>query len=331
MEQGAEPPAPRVVFFAPPSLTPLDLFGPLQAFELAGYLAGHQYHFEVCALTESLPVIGNLHISRLIPFEQVELGPEDLLFVAGCEVTPLQSPEFLRANRPLFEWIRRNWQNGATICSICTGSYLLAEAGILDGAPCATHWSNVDDLQRRYPKLVVRRGILFAQSGNVFTSAGIASGIDLAIHLLGLRHGPKLAFEVARFLVVYLRRTGDFEQESIYLKYRNHLDDLVHRAQTILIETLDHPPTLDELARQVGASTRNLSRRFRRSVGRSIGEYLGELRLERARALLLEEGSKVDDVARACGFTGARQLRNLYRQRFGRSPRDGATAISNHA
>jgi transcriptional regulator GlxA family with amidase domain len=331
MEKGASAAgAPRAVFFAPPGVTPLDVVGPLQAFELAGYLAGHRYRLEVCALTESLPVVGNLHFSHLTPYDQIELGPDDLLFVAGCDLATLQWPEFLRANRPLFDWIRRNWQNGATICSICTGSFLLAEAGILDGAPCATHWSEADDLQRRYPKIIVRRGVLFVQSGNVFNSAGIASGIDLAIHLLALRHGPKLAFEVARFLVVYLRRTGDFDQESVYLQYRNHLDDLVHRAQTILIETLDQPPNLDELAGLVGASPRNLSRRFRRSVGRSVGEYLGELRLERARALLLQEGSKVDDVARECGFSGARQLRNLYQQRFGRSPCNGATAISNH-
>jgi transcriptional regulator GlxA family with amidase domain len=199
---------------------------------------------------------------------------------------------------------------------------LLAEAGILDGLACATHWSDSDDLQQRYPKVEVRRGILFTEAGNVFTSAGIASGIDLAIHILGLRHGPKLAFDVARYLVVYLRRSGDSEQESVYLQYRNHLDDLVHRAQNILIEKLDRPPSLDLLAELVGSSTRNLSRRFRLKLGLSISEYQRELRLERARTLLQEEGSKVDDVARACGFSGPRQLRNLYQQRFGRSPRD---------
>jgi transcriptional regulator GlxA family with amidase domain len=320
----------RVVFFAPPQVTALDLIGPLQAFQAAGVLGGHSYRFEVCALTESLHVAGNLHFSNLFSYEQIDLGPDDILFVAGCKVEPVQSPQFLREQRPLFEWIRRGWRSGATICSICTGAYLLAEAGILDGVACVTHWRDTDDLQRRYPKVEVRRGILFVQAGNVFTSAGIASGIDLAIHLIGLRHGPKLAFEVARFLVVYLRRTGDFEQESVYLKFRNHLDDLVHRAQSVLIETLDRPPSLDELAEQVGASTRNLSRRFRRSLGLSAGEYLRELRLERARALLLQEGSKVDDVARACGFTGPRQLRNLYRQRFGRSPRNGVRAASTH-
>ncbi len=301
-------------------VTALDLFGPFQAFDVANYLGHASYRFEVCALTESLPLAGNLHISNLLPYSDVELGKDDILVVAGCNVAQLQ-PEFLRTQGPLFGWIRRNWQVGATICSICTGAYLLAEAGILDGAGCATHWENLDDMRRRYPNVHVKRGILFVQSGNVFTSAGIASGIDLAIHLIALRHGPKVAFEVARFLVVYLRRPGDFEQDSVYLQYRNHLDDLVHRAQSLLIESLDHPPTLDALAGQVGASPRNLSRRFRQSLGLSVGEYLRGLRLERARTLLLEEGSKVEDVARECGFTGARQLRNLYHQRFGRPPR----------
>lgn len=301
----------RVIFFAP-----------LQAFQLAEGICHHPYEIVVSGLTRSLPVAGNLHFSNLVPYQQIKVGPEDILFISGCTPEVLHSPKFLRENRTLFAWIRRSWEAGATICSICTGSYLLAEAGILDGAACATHWMDVDELQRRYPRIEVRRGVLFVQTGNVFTSAGIASGIDLAIHLIGLRHGPRLAFEMARFLVIYLRRTGDFEQESVYLKFRNHLDDVVHRAQNILIEKLDRPPGLDRLAGEVGSSARNLSRRFRQSLGMSVGEYLQELRLEHANALLREEGSKVDEVARACGFSGSRQLRNLYRDRFGRSPRD---------
>jgi transcriptional regulator GlxA family with amidase domain len=311
----------RVVFFAPPTLTPLDLIGPLQAFELADTIYGHPYRIEVCAIEASMAIAGNLRFSNLVPYRRVELGPDDILFVAGGSRATLTSPQFLREQRPLYEWIRKCWRAGATICSICTGSYLLAEAGILDGAACATHWGEINDLQRRYPKIQVRRGILFTEDGKVFTSAGIASGIDLAIHVLGLRHGPKLAFEVARSLVVHLRRSGDFQQESVYLQYRNHLDDMVHRAQNILVENLDRPPSLEQLAEQVGSSARNLSRRFRQHLNLTIGEYQRELRLEHARALLQEDGSKVEDVARACGFSGPRQLRNLYHQRFGRSPR----------
>jgi len=310
---------PRIVFFAPPGVTPLDLVGPLQAFVAAGAL-GHPYRLEVCALTKTVPVSGNLHFSNLLPFGQIELQPDDTLFVSGID-TAVITPEFMRAHQPVCAWIRKAWLAGTTICSVCTGVFLLAEAGILDGLPCATHHGDVERLQRRYPKIKVRHGMLFVEADRIFTSAGIASGIDLAIHLIGLRYGQKLAFGVARYLVIYLRRSGNFEQESIYLQYRNHLDDLVHRAQTVLVENLEAPPSLGRLAEKVGASPRNLSRRFRQSVGLSIGEYLRELRLERARSLLQEAGSKVEDVARACGFSGSRQLRNLYHMRFGHSPR----------
>ncbi len=319
---------PRIVFFAPPHLTALDLIGPLQAFQAAERVAGHRYQIEVCGLTKSLPIAGNLQFSNLVPYQGIELGPNDILCVAGFSGPIDDTLDALRLHQPLFRWIRRTWEAGATVCSVCTGSYLLAEAGLLDGLACATHWRDVDDMQQRYPKIEVRRDLIFVEAGRVFTSAGVVAGIDLAIHLLSLRHGPKLAFEVARQLVVYLRRSGDFKQESIYLQYRNHLDDIVHRAQSILIEKLDQPPNLELLAAQVGASPRNLSRRFRQSLDLSIGDYLRELRLERARTLLRESGSKVEDVAKACGFNGSRQLRNLYRARFGRSPRELKAAVN---
>ena len=311
---------PRVVFFAPPRVTALDLVGPLQVFQTAGDVFDRPYRIEVCALSETIPIVGSLNFSHLAPFGQVELQADDTLFVLGCPTKAI-TPEFMRANPALFAWIRKGWRAGATICSVCTGSHFLAEAGILDGLACATHWRDCELLQQRYPKIKVRQGVLFVEAGRIYSSAGIASGIDLAIHLVGLRHGQKMAFDIARYMVIYLRRGGDFEQDSVYLRYRDHLDDLVHRAQSILVEQLENPPSLQRLAGQVGASPRNLSRRFRRSVDLSIGEYLGELRLERARSLLRENGSKVEEVARACGFNGSRQLRNLYHGRFGHSPR----------
>jgi transcriptional regulator GlxA family with amidase domain len=310
--------APRVVFFAPPGVTPLDLVGPLQVFQMADSVFGRPYRIEVCALTETISVAGNLHFANILPYRKIKIQSDDTLIVCGCDRV---TPEFMRAHKPVFPWIRSAWLEGATVCSVCTGAFLLAEAGILDGLACTTHWADADLLQRRYPRIKVRKEVLFVQEGNVFTSAGIASGIDLAIHLIGLRHGEKFAFQVARSLVIYMRRGGGFHQESVYLQYRNHLDDVVHRAQSILIESLDGPPSLGRLAEQVGASPRNLSRRFRRSLDLSVGEYLRELRLERARSLLREAGSKVEDVAKACGFNGSRQLRNLYHGRYGHSPR----------
>lgn len=321
--------APRVVFFLPPKLTALDMVGPLQVFQMAGIALRQDYRIEVCALTKAVPVAGNLQFANLIPYGRIKLTSVDILVVAGFQGEPMPMIESLRRHPRLFAWIRKAAEDGATVCSTCTGAFLLAEAGILDGRPCVTHWADNAALQKNYPRTDVRHGILFAQAGNVYTSAGVAAGIDLSIHLMAQRHGPKLAFEVARRLVIYLRRSGETEQESIYLKYRNHLDDVVHRAQSLLIEELDSPPTLDQLAERVGSSARNLSRRFRQSLNLSMGAYLKELRLERARSLLEEKGSKVEDVARACGFAGSRQLRNLFQAHFGRSPRGRQNALNN--
>ncbi len=315
---------PRVVFFAPPAVTPLDLIGPLEVFKGARDAFNQPYRIEVCALTDTIPITGAFSFSNLLPYKKIKFEADDTLFVLGCDSV---TPEFMAAHKPVFPWIRKAWSAGATICSICTGTFLLAEAGILDGLGCATHWMACDRLQRLYPRINVRKGVLFVQEGKIFTSAGIASGIDLAIHMLGLRHGEKFAFEIARYLVVYLRRSEGFMQDSVYLQYRDHLDDIVHRAQTLLIESLHRPPSLSRLAEQVGASPRNLSRRFRQSLNLSVGEYLRELRLERARSLLHEGGSKVEDVAKACGFSGSRQLRNLYHERFGHSPRQVKAAV----
>lgn len=311
-----------MVFFAPPNLTALDLIGPFQAFQVAERVAGHRYLLEVCGLAKSLAVGGNLQFTSLKPYRNIRLGPRDILCIAGFSGPIDHTLKLLRSYPELFAWIRRQWQGGATISSVCTGSYLLAEAGLLDGLACTTHWRDAEDMQRRYPRVEVRQACVFVEAGRIYTSAGVAAGIDLAIHLLGVRHGPRLAFEVARQLVVYLRRGGSFAQDSVYLQYRNHLDDTVHRAQDILVENLPHPPSLLRLAEQVGASARNLSRRFRQQTGLSVGEYHRELRLEHARVLLGEEGSKVEDVARACGFTGARQMRNIFRDRFGQAPRE---------
>lgn len=231
----------------------MDLVGPLEVFQACHEAFDIPYRLVVCGLSPVVSVGGNLQFSNLVPFADVKLQPDDILFVSGL-LTRLLTPQFMKAHQPVCAWIRDARSRGTTICSVCTGAYLLAEAGILDGLECATHWQDVDRLQRHYPKIRVRGGILFAEADGVYTSAGIASGIDLAIHLVGLRHGQKLAFEVAQYLVIYLRRSGNFEQESVYLRYRNHIDDLVHKAQTILIESINAVPSLAALAERVGAS-----------------------------------------------------------------------------
>jgi transcriptional regulator GlxA family with amidase domain len=128
----------------------------------------------------------------------------------------------------MIEWVAKCHQKGITICSICTGAFLLAKAGILDDKECTTHWRYTEQLQQRHTRLKVLHNRLYVKSGNVYTSAGIATGIDLALFLLEERHGRRFASQVAKELVVYIRREGAEEQESIYLQQRDHTDEKIH-------------------------------------------------------------------------------------------------------
>lgn len=312
---------PRAIFLIPPDVQLLDLAGVALTFGKAEAY-GAPYEIVFCALEKSVRTIGNLELSNLIHFSEVDIQERDTLIVPGLEDETILTKTFQRRNAPLFKWIRNAVKNNALVCSVCSGAYLLAMAGVLDGCDCATHWICFDDLQQRFPQLRVVRNRLFVQSRTkVYTSAGVTSGIDLALHILKQRHGPKLAFQVARRLVVYMRRNGDADQSSVYLKFRNHVDDTIHSAQDWIIEHMNEAFTIEDIAVAVHASPRTLTRKFKLRTGLSIGQFLDELRLERANELLSNTDCTVDHVARECGFSGARQLRNLFQKRYSKPPR----------
>jgi transcriptional regulator GlxA family with amidase domain len=199
---------------------------------------------------------------------------------------------------------------GGRVASVCSGSFALADAGLLDGRRATTHHEVQDEMARRYPAVKVVRDVLFVAEGRVFTSAGIASGIDLALHLVAADHGPAVAARTARSLVVPARRNGAAPQDSAMLRHRDHLADLVHRAQDVLDARFTEPLPLPELAGLLGVSPRTLTRHFRAATGITPLRYQHELRLERARALL-DQGWSQDSAAHEVGFTDARMLRRL--------------------
>ncbi len=141
---------------------------------------------------------------------------------------------------------------GGTVASVCAGAEALGRAGLLDGRRCTTHHEHQDELAARYPRAHVVRDVLFTEDGGVVTSAGIASGIDLALHLVAKRHGAALAARIAREMVIYTRRNGEAAQESAMLRHRVHLSDQVHRAQELIDARFAAPLRLAELAAAVG-------------------------------------------------------------------------------
>ncbi|MFF4651827.1 GlxA family transcriptional regulator [Streptomyces sp. NPDC001380] len=296
---------PLVVFLLVPGLHLLDLAGPAQVFSTAADL-GHGYRLHYAAEQEDVPTAQGLPVRARTDWPG--LGPEDLLVVPGWRAPTLRghgelAPATLRR-------LAAHHAAGGTVASVCAGADALGRAGLLDGRRCTTHHDVQDELARRYPAAHVVRDVLYVEDGRVVTSAGIASGIDLALHLVAVRHGPGAAARVARAMVVYARRNGDEQQAGAMLRHRAHLSDAVHRVQDLLDARFADRLSLADLAAAARVSERTLTRRFTEATGLTPLRYQQLLRTERAEHLI-GRGATVEAAARAVGFQDARMLRRL--------------------
>jgi transcriptional regulator GlxA family with amidase domain len=200
------------------------------------------------------------------------------------------------------------------LCTVCSGAFLAAEAGLLVDHTCTTHHSLTSRLAREHPRLQVVENRIFVRDRNVLTSAGVTAGVDLALHLVSELAGPLVAVETARLLVLYARRAGGDPQLSPWPLHRNHIDPRVHQAQDLVVREPAHPWTVPELALRVHASPRHLDRLFQAYAGISPLAYLRKIRSAMARELLGQPGASVEGVAELVGFTSAEQLRRAFRR-----------------
>ncbi|HET8799039.1 MAG TPA: DJ-1/PfpI family protein [Thermoanaerobaculia bacterium] len=290
-----------MIFVVLPQVEILDLAGPLQAFHEAN-ASRVRHRIRLVAPRERIETHHGVVLADLDPLP--ESAGEALVIVPGM---PYARTEKL--DRGVVRWLARAAREGAHLASVCTGAFVLGEAGLLDGRRCTTHWSRTGELARRFPRARVLVDRLFVSDGNVTTSAGIASGIDMALALIEQSEGPLVAAEVAREMVVYLRRDGSEKQESVYLDYRTHLNPGVHRAQDWMVRHPSEPATLESLAEIAGMSSRSLTRTFREATGISVHEFATRVRLELAKTLMSDPTLTMDAIAQRCGFTSARHLR----------------------
>jgi transcriptional regulator GlxA family with amidase domain len=303
----------KVVFFIAPGVHLLDLSGPVQAFhEARGY--GGDYALEYCSFVPDMVDSTGLHFSQLKLYHEVKLTMGDYFFIPGFSSTQLKDREHRDAWPAFYSWLQQQASKDVRICSVCVGAFILAEAGLLEGRRCTTHWSLIQRFRDAFPTIRVMEELLFVQDGNIYTSAGISSGIDLALHLLEEAHGPLLAHKVARELVVYSRRAGSHSQESIYLSYRNHMHPGIHQLQDWLVDHLHIRCTIEQLAERVHMSSRNLTRTFKVHTGISIHQYITLLRLEKSRTLRNTPGITVSRIASECGFENERQLQRIWKK-----------------
>ena len=242
----------------------------------------------------------------------------DTLLVAGGSARAV-----IGAARPdLLAWLRRMAPRVRRIGSVCTGAFLLAEAGLLDGRRATTHWNGTDRLARDYPSVKVDPDAIWVRDGNVFTSAGVTAGIDLALALVEEDLGRPLALAVARRMVVFLKRPGGQSQFSTHLAAQTRAEGPLAELPEWIAEHLDGDLTVATLSAHVAMSPRNFARVFRGEFGVTPAKYVETTRIEQARHRLEEGRLSLDEVAGACGFGSSERMRRTFERHLRVVPRD---------
>src|SRR5438132_3183119 len=312
-----EPRTRRVVLIAGPGTEILDLVGPLQVFTRAAEMFSRQnpgdlpvYKVAVIATTVRTAIMTNcgLRITAHKTFREVR-GEIDTLLVAGGAAIEKDeiSIEVVRWLRKIAGGIRR-------IGSVCTGAMLLARAGLLDGRQATTHWNWCELLIKRAPRTDVDPNPIFVRDGNVYTSAGATAGMDLALALVEEDHGSALALQVARNLVVYLRRPGGQSQFSAALSLQLTDRKPLRELESWVLDNLNKPLTVPVLAQRVAMSPRNFARVFTKEMKTTPAKFVERLRVEAARRRLEESQNSMETIASECGFGNVNSMRNVFQR-----------------
>ena len=306
----------RVVIVALPEVQPLDVTGPAEVLASAASVAGGDdaaYTIEVVAPGGApIPTDSGYAIAPAGALEAVR-GPVDTLLVAGGAGARHASAETVAR-------VRRLAARADRVASVCTGAYVLAAAGLLDGRRATTHWSWCDDLQRRHPAVTVERDPIFVVDGPVRTSAGVTAGMDLALALVEEDLGPRVALEVARWLVVFVKRPGGQAQFSAQLAGQSADRVPLRELQAWIADHLDADLSVPALAARACMSERHFARAFKAETGMTPAVYVESLRVERARLALESRAAPIDAVAARCGFGTVETLRRAFARRLGVSP-----------
>jgi transcriptional regulator GlxA family with amidase domain len=306
----------RVEVLGFPACQLLDVAGPLQVFASANDLARAlgappPYEPVVVAATPRLVTSSGL-VLEAEPLPPDNIALDTLVIAGGWGVYDAC------ADAALIDWIKTRAARARRASSVCSGAFLLATTGLLDGRRAVTHWWRCADFAARFPQVRLDPDPIFIADGKFWTSAGVTAGIDLALAMVEADLGHDMAMSVARQLVVFLKRPGGQSQFSAALG----LQDQAGRFDALhgwIMENLDHPLTLPQLAERAGMSERNFSRRYREQTGKTPARAIEDMRIETARRLL-EQNLPITRVASRCGFGSEETLRRAFLRRIGVSP-----------
>jgi len=294
-----------------PGFQLLDAAGPIAAFEIAGRFVPGAYGLTVLARDGG--AVASSSGARMLAEPFMAAGALDTLLVSGGEGT--RRPSICETT---LEFVRSTAASARRTASVCSGAYVLAEAGLLDGRRATTHWARSADFARRYPAVTLEPDRIFVRDGNIWTSAGITAGIDLALAMIAEDLGEDIARKTAQQLVVYHRRPGGQSQFSALLELEGgeRFDGLLAWAR----ENLTSPLTVEALADRAAMSPRHFARAFTARTGVTPAKAVERLRVEAARALLDSQPLRVEDVALETGFGDPERMRRAFLRAFGQPP-----------
>ena len=301
-----------------PPVDELDLVGPLQVFNSVNRLAGRKiYDIEVVTNTDSPTVEGEGEVLTFVAkyhFNKVEGACDSVLVVCGLKSRSLRDAAFSAWLRSIVSQVRR-------LGAVCVGAFLLAEAGLLNGRTATTHWRFGREMEDRFPRVRVQHDPLWVKDGNIYTSAGISAGIDLALAWVEEDCGAGLAHEAARELVLFLRRPGGQPQLSVSLATQASEMTSIRELQIWIAEHLQAKLSVDDLADRMSMSVRNFERVFTREVGTTPSQYVLQMRVEAARREIERTQKGLKQVASAAGFGNVDVMRRAFVRLLGLTPR----------
>lgn len=309
-----------VHFIIFPGALGLDITGPMEVFNTASVIvsqgAGADAGYDIRCVG---PTRGRVRLTSGLEIHTPDTYGErsscDTLLVPGGEGT-FRAME----NAELVESVRARAARARRIVSVCSGAFILAAAGLLDGREATTHWMVTDAFQAGFPRVKVVPDAIYTCDGNLYTSAGVTAGIDLALALVEADFGISVAVEVSRYLLVYFRRPGSQSQFSTPIQTQAAAGERFARLHDWLLANLTKAISVDEMAARAAMSTRNFSRVFKTKTGLTPTKYLEALRLDRAREILASGEDSVETIAAACGFGREDRLRRAFLRRFKVTP-----------
>ena len=312
----------RVAIAAYDGVSLLDLSGPLEALRMASTHPNQlgtklAYDCHVVSVRGRTVLTGDGLELGTQPVSTLDRIPIDTLIVPGaCNI------DDVFRDRELIKWLRRRAPRCRRVCSVCIGTFLLAEAGLLRGRRAVTHWMYCGLLATRHPEIRVESDAIYVRDGAIWTSAGVTTGIDLALALIEQDCGRAVAMHVARMLVVYLRRMGGQSQYSALLASQvESVSETFADLERWISENLTADLRVESLAERAGMSPRNFARRYTAERKRTPARAVESIRVDAARRALEETTDRIDEIARRCGFSNEEQLRGAFSRHVGIPPR----------